>query len=76
MSWPEPRPLCGTGKRRWPAHRTRRFFLQLLFRPMGVFEFEKFGGGTKAVMDAVVSATAKGVTTIIGTRLLPVSPLL
>ncbi|XP_065828903.1 phosphoglycerate kinase 1-like [Oscarella lobularis] len=34
--------------------------------PMGVFEFEKFGGGTKAVMDAVVSATAKGVTTIIG----------
>lgn len=34
--------------------------------PMGVFEFEKFASGTKGVMDAVVEATAKGTTTIIG----------
>nr|P50311.2 RecName: Full=Phosphoglycerate kinase [Opisthorchis sinensis]AAD10200.1 phosphoglycerate kinase [Clonorchis sinensis] len=30
--------------------------------PMGVFEMEKFAGGTKAAMDAVVAATTKGVT--------------
>lgn len=34
--------------------------------PMGVFEMEKFASGTKAVMDAVVEATTKGSTTIIG----------
>ncbi|KAA0197948.1 hypothetical protein HAZT_HAZT000567 [Hyalella azteca] len=34
--------------------------------PCGVFEFEKFAGGTKAVMDLVVAATAAGATTIIG----------
>lgn len=34
--------------------------------PMGVFEFEKFANGTKAVMDEVVNVTSKGVTTIIG----------
>lgn len=34
--------------------------------PVGVFEFEKFALGTKAVMDAVVEATGKGATTIIG----------
>lgn len=33
---------------------------------MGVFEFDNFAKGTKAVMDAVVSATEKGATTIIG----------
>lgn len=33
---------------------------------MGVFEFEKFANGTKAVMDEVVNVTSKGVTTIIG----------
>ncbi|OON16448.1 phosphoglycerate kinase, partial [Opisthorchis viverrini] len=33
--------------------------------PMGVFEMEKFAGGTKAAMDAVVAATTKGCTTII-----------
>ena len=34
--------------------------------PLGVFEFEKFAGGTKSAMDAVVEATAAGATTIIG----------
>ena len=33
---------------------------------MGVFEFPAFAEGTKAVMDAVVLATAGGATTIIG----------
>ncbi len=33
---------------------------------MGVFEFDNFAKGTKAVMDAVVAATSKGATTIIG----------
>jgi len=34
--------------------------------PAGVFEFEKFEGGTKSIMDAVVDATAAGTLTIIG----------
>lgn len=34
--------------------------------PMGVFEWAPFEGGTKAVMDAVVEATAAGAVTIIG----------
>ncbi|KAH9391471.1 phosphoglycerate kinase [Tyrophagus putrescentiae] len=34
--------------------------------PVGVFEFDNFAKGTKAVMDAVVAATSKGATTIIG----------
>ncbi|XP_063955574.1 probable phosphoglycerate kinase [Lytechinus pictus] len=34
--------------------------------PVGVFEFEKFSTGTKSVMNAVVEATKKGTTTIIG----------
>lgn len=37
-----------------------------LKRPVGVFEWENFAKGTKAVMDAVVEATNKGATTIIG----------
>lgn len=35
-------------------------------RPAGVFEFEKFAGGTRALMDGVVKATANGAITIIG----------
>lgn len=42
---------------------------------MGVFEFEKFATGTKAVMDAVVLATQNGATTIIGKPLFPLSLL-
>jgi len=34
--------------------------------PMGVFEFEKFSHGTRAIGDAVAKATAKGAITIIG----------
>jgi phosphoglycerate kinase len=34
--------------------------------PPGVFEFENFAAGTKAVMDAVVKATQRGAVTIIG----------
>lgn len=34
--------------------------------PVGVFEFEKFALGTKAVMDGVVSVTQKGCVSIIG----------
>lgn len=34
--------------------------------PVGVFEYEKFALGTKAVMDAVVEATEAGCITIIG----------
>ena len=34
--------------------------------PMGVFEFDNFANGTKAVMDAVVNVTKLGATTIIG----------
>lgn len=41
-----------------------------LYRPVGVFEFENFAAGTKAVMDSVVLATEKGATTIIGKILL------
>ena len=34
--------------------------------PMGVFEFDAFAEGTKALMKAVAEATEKGATTIIG----------
>lgn len=34
--------------------------------PAGVFEFENFSAGTKALMAAVVDVTAKGATSIIG----------
>lgn len=34
--------------------------------PAGVFEFDAFAAGTKSMMDAVVTATGNGVTTIIG----------
>jgi phosphoglycerate kinase len=34
--------------------------------PMGVFEMEKFEGGTRAIAEAVVRATAKGAFSLIG----------
>jgi len=34
--------------------------------PVGVFEFDAFEKGTKAIMDAIVTATTKGAITIIG----------
>ena len=36
------------------------------FRPAGVFEFDNFAKGTKAIMDEVVAATERGAVTIIG----------
>lgn len=41
-------------------------FFDDFFRPPGVFEFDSFCHGTKAMMDAVVEATANGATSIIG----------
>ena len=38
----------------------------VLYSPPGVFEYENFASGTKAVMDAIVKTTADGATTIIG----------
>src|SRR5262249_4104417 len=34
--------------------------------PIGVFEMDRFAAGTRAVMDAVVAATARGAVTVIG----------
>jgi len=34
--------------------------------PLGVFEFEKFAGATRAAMNALVAATQKGAVTVIG----------
>ncbi|CAG8657796.1 11025_t:CDS:2, partial [Paraglomus occultum] len=34
--------------------------------PTGVFEFDKFAKGTKSALDAVIEATEKGATTIVG----------
>lgn len=34
--------------------------------PVGVFEWDKFAAGTRAIMDAMVAATARGVVTVIG----------
>ncbi len=34
--------------------------------PAGVFEFDKFAAGTKAMADAVVAATKAGATTVVG----------
>lgn len=38
-------------------------------RPMGVFEFDNFATGSKAILDAVVMATERGATSIIGQSL-------
>ncbi|MBI2511012.1 MAG: phosphoglycerate kinase [Opitutae bacterium] len=34
--------------------------------PAGVFEFDAFAGATKAMADAIIEATAKGATTVVG----------
>lgn len=54
--------------------KTRELFAEPIARakvivwngPAGVFEFENFAGGTRALMDGVVKATANGAVTIIG----------
>ncbi|KAK6645421.1 phosphoglycerate kinase [Polyplax serrata] len=56
------------------GEKTRELFKEPISRakiivwngPAGVFEFEKFSHGTKSIMDAVVEATERGATTIIG----------
>ncbi len=53
---------------------TNKLFAQVIARartivwngPLGVFEFDKFAGGTRAAMDAMVTATQKGAVTVIG----------
>ena len=54
--------------------KTRKAFAEVALRaktlvwngPMGVFEFEAFAEGTKALMSAVCEATSNGCCTIIG----------
>ena len=41
----------------------------IYFRPVGVFEWDNFANGTKAVMDKVVEVTKSGTTTIIGNKI-------
>jgi len=36
------------------------------FRPPGVFEWDNFNKGTQGVLEAVVNATKRGATTIVG----------
>ncbi len=40
--------------------------IKFFISPVGVFEFEKFEKGTRAVLDAVVEATKNGAVTIAG----------
>jgi phosphoglycerate kinase len=53
---------------------SRKRFIEVVARaktlvwngPIGVFEFERFAAGTRAIAEAVAAATEKGATTIIG----------
>ena len=36
--------------------------------PVGVFEFDSFARGSRAVLDSIVMATEKGATSIIGAQ--------
>ena len=44
----------------------RQRFINFLLRPAGVFEFDNFSHGTRALMDSVVKLTSAGGVTIIG----------
>lgn len=57
---------CGEQSRAIFAEAARRARTICWNGPVGVFEFEKFSGGTKALAEAVAEATAAGATTIIG----------
>src|SRR5512140_1908526 len=54
--------------------RSRELYAQVIRRaktivwngPPGVFEFDAFAGGTKAMADEIAKATAAGVTTVVG----------
>lgn len=62
----EPKQSFGTGKSFILTKKYLNISNASKLRPVGVFEFEKFATGTKAVMDAVVLVTQNGATTIIG----------
>jgi len=57
---------CGEDSRKEAKEVIARAKLIVWNGPAGVFEFENFAGGTKALMDAVVAATDKGAVSIIG----------
>ena len=57
---------CGEKSRRTFGEAVGRAKTIVWNGPMGVFEFEKFSGGTKAVMDACAKACADGACVIIG----------
>lgn len=57
---------CGPKSRELFAAAIKRAKTIVWNGPVGVFEFEPFQAGTKAVADAVVEATASGATSIIG----------
>ena len=44
----------------------RQSIINFLLRPAGVFEFDNFSHGTRALMDSVVKLTSAGGVTIIG----------
>jgi len=57
---------CGPKSRELFAEVVGRARVVVWNGPAGVFEFENFANGTKAIMDAVVALTEKGGCTIIG----------
>jgi len=57
---------CGPKSRELFAEVISRAKVVVWNGPAGVFEFENFANGTKALMDAVVALTEKGGCTIIG----------
>jgi phosphoglycerate kinase len=57
---------CGVESRKLFAAAVARANTIVWNGPVGVFEFDKFAEGTKALAQAVVDATQRGATTIIG----------
>ncbi|MBA3684762.1 MAG: phosphoglycerate kinase [Planctomycetes bacterium] len=57
---------CGPETRKRNAEVIARAKTIVWNGPLGVFELEPFAVGTKAAMDAVVAATARGAITVIG----------
>ena len=57
---------CGEKSRALNAEAIKRAKTIVWNGPLGVFEFEKFAGGTSSAMDAVVEVTKTGACTIIG----------
>src|SRR5690606_17808636 len=57
---------CGPESRKLFAQAVERAKTIVWNGPVGVFEFEKFAQGSKALAEAVAKATHSGATTIIG----------